>query len=90
MLSDEERRTLELMRKEQTDAEAEALRQAEMSGLEELRRKLLSGEITDEELRRLRELEAKYGMDELKDPFADQKLMNQEFDENMNLSKISD
>jgi hypothetical protein len=43
----------------------------EIDELEMLRQKLLNGEITEEELRRLRELEAKYGLEEMNNPFAD-------------------
>lgn len=54
-----------------------------MAELEELRRKLLSGEITDEELKRLRELEDKYGLEHIKNPFEEQIQLNEEFDDNM-------
>jgi len=47
-----------------------------MDELERLRQKLLDGTITEEELRRLRELEAKYGLEAMEDPFAAQKLLN--------------
>jgi hypothetical protein len=55
----------------------------ELDELEELRKKLMDGTITEEELRRLRELEAKFGLEEMKDPFEEQKKMNQQFEENM-------
>jgi len=42
-----------------------------MSELEALRKKLLDGTITEEELRRLRELEAKYGLEQIKNPFEE-------------------
>ena len=45
-----------------------------------MRRKLLDGTITEEELQRLRELEAKHGLEPMEDPNAGE----------MNLSKISD
>lgn len=59
---------------------------------------MLDGTITQEELDRLRELERKYGLEEMQNPFEAQKLLNQEFDDNinqsmndsMNHSKISD
>ena len=44
-------------------------RMKELDELEELRKKLLNGTITEEELRRLRELEAKYGLEHIENPF---------------------
>ena len=41
----------------------------ELSELEELRKKLMNGDITEEELRRLRELEEKYGLEPAENPF---------------------
>lgn len=55
----------------------------ELSELEALRKKLLDGTITEEELRRLRELEAKYGLDPIANPFEQQMKLNDEFDQNM-------
>lgn len=64
------------------------MKKSELSEIEELRRKLLAGEITEEELKRLRELEAKHGLEEMKDPFADESGENLEDD--LNHSKITD
>ena len=41
----------------------------ELAELEALRKKLLDGTITEDELRRLRELEAKYGLEHIENPF---------------------
>lgn len=45
-----------------------------------MRRKLLDGTITEEELRRLRELEKKLGLDPIENPFEKQQELNEEFD----------
>lgn len=46
------------------------MRLKEIDELERLRRKLMDGTITEEELRRLRELEDKYGLEHMEDPNA--------------------
>jgi hypothetical protein len=77
-LRDAERDREEALRKQKL-ADEEALRLKEVDEIERLRRKLMDGTITEEELRRLRELEAKYGLEPMEVPIED-----------MNLSKISD
>lgn len=79
-LTDDEKLLLEQLRaealaneenlKRQKLAEEEALRLKEIDELERLRRKLMDGTITEEELRRLRELEDKYGLEHMEDPNA--------------------
>lgn len=54
-----------------------------MDELERLRRKLLDGTITEDELRRLRELEKKLGLEPIENPFEKQQALNEEFDQNM-------
>lgn len=78
-LTDAEKKRLQ----ELTDFFNEEERKRELAELEELRRKLLAGEITEDELRRLRELEEKYGLEHIKNPFEEQIQLNEEFDDNM-------
>lgn len=59
------------------------LRLKELDELEELRKKLLAGTITEDELRRLRELEGKYGLEPIENPFDQQKQLNEVFEDNM-------
>lgn len=43
----------------------------------------MNGDITEDELRRLRELEEKYGLEPAENPFDQQMQLNEEFDDNM-------
>lgn len=70
MQQDEVSKTQEQESKQNQDAE-------ELSEIEELRRKLANGEITEEELRRLRELEDKHGLEHAKDPNDNEDEVNQ-------------
>jgi sulfite reductase beta subunit-like hemoprotein len=68
-LEEEEMRRREMEEELRRKEMEEELRRSEMDELEMLRLKLLNGTITEEELRRLRELEAKYGLEAIANPF---------------------
>jgi len=61
----------------------ELIRLKELAELEALLKKLRDGTISEEELRRLRELENKFGLEPEKNPFEEQIDKNEKFEDIM-------